>query len=85
MIIPSAFIGGGPDITDARYVRVRMQHSLIEMPQNDFQSRRDDPRVGFFMQQVTDQTSISPVPYRDMINHWRLVKKRSERCSQRAC
>jgi hypothetical protein len=72
---PSAFIGGGPDITDARYVRVRMQHSLIEMPQNDFQSRRDDPRVGFFMQQVTDQTSISPVPYRDMINHWRLVKK----------
>ncbi len=33
---PMAFVPGGPDITDARYVRVRMQHSLIEMPQNNF-------------------------------------------------
>ena len=72
---PNTLVGGGPDITDARYIRVRMQHSLIEMPQNDFKSRRDDPRVGFFMQQITDQTSISPVPYRDMINHWYLKKK----------
>ncbi len=72
---PNTLVGGGPDITDARYIRVRIQHSLIEMPQNDFKSRRDDPRVGFFIQQVTDQTSISPVPYRDMINHWYLKKK----------
>jgi hypothetical protein len=46
-------LAGSPDITDARYVRVRMQHSFIEMPKNDFVSRRDDPRVGYFMQQVT--------------------------------
>ena len=72
---PGAFISGGPDITDPRYVRVRMQHSLIEMPQNDFRPRADDPRVGYFMQQVNDQTSISPVPYKDMINRWHLVKK----------
>lgn len=72
---PNAFISGGPDITDPRYVRVRMQHSLIEMPQNNFRPRADDPRVGYFMQQVTDQTSISPVPYKDMINRWNLVKK----------
>lgn len=72
---PSPLAGGGPDITDARYVRVRMQHSLIEMPKNDFRPRRDDPRVGYFMQQVTDQTSITPVPYKDMINRWSLVKK----------
>jgi hypothetical protein len=72
---PNAFVGGGPDITDARYVRVRMQHSLIEMPKNDFKARRDDPRVGFFGQQVTDQTSISATPYRDIINRWNLVKK----------
>ncbi|MBL7744398.1 MAG: zinc-dependent metalloprotease [Chitinophagaceae bacterium] len=72
---PNALVGGGPDITDARYVRVRMQHSLIEMPKNDFRPRRDDPRIGYFMQQVTDQTSISPVPYKDMINRWSLVKK----------
>ncbi len=72
---PTALVQGGPDITDARYIRVRMQHSLIEMPQNDFKPRRDDPRVGYFMQQVTDQTSISPVPFKDMINRWYLKKK----------
>jgi hypothetical protein len=72
---PAPLVNGGTSITDNRYVRVRMQHSLIEMPKNDFRPRRDDPRVGFFMQQVTDQTSISPVPYKDMINRWNLVKK----------
>jgi len=72
---PSAFVGN-PDVTDPRYVRVRMQHSLIEMPQNNnFKPRRDDPRVGYFMEQVTDQTSISPVPYKDIIHRWNLVKK----------
>lgn len=72
---PNASVSGGPDITDPRYVRVRMQHSLIEMPDNNFRPRRDDPRIGYFMQQVTDQTSLSPVPYKDMINRWNLVKK----------
>lgn len=72
---PAPFVNGGTNITDNRYVRVRMQHSLIEMPKNNFTPRRDDPRVGYFMQQVTDQTSISPVPYKDMINRWNLVKK----------
>jgi hypothetical protein len=72
---PAPYNSGTTDITDARYVRVRMQHSLIEMPQNDFRPRRDDPRVGYFMQQINDQTSISPVPYKDIINRWNLKKK----------
>lgn len=72
---PSAFAGGGADITDPRYVRVRMQHSFIEMPDNDFRGRRDDPRIGYFFQQKTNQTSISPVPYKDVINRWNLKKK----------
>lgn len=72
---PMATVDGGPDITDDRYVRVRMQHSLIEMPKNDFRPRLDDPRVGYFSEQVTDQTSISPVPYRDIIHRWNLQKK----------
>lgn len=72
---PMAFAAGGADITDARYVRVRMQHSLIEMPQNNFIPRADDPRVGFFNQAVNDQTSIKAVPYKDMINRWHLKKK----------
>jgi hypothetical protein len=52
-----------------------MQHSLIEMPENGFHSRRDDPRVGYFSQFVNNQTSISPVPYKDIIHRWNLVKK----------
>ncbi len=72
---PMAMVSGGKDITDPRYVRVRMQHSLIEMPENNFRPRMDDPRVGYFTQQVTNQTSISPVPYKDKINRWNLVKK----------
>lgn len=72
---PMAFVPGGPDITDARYVRVRMQHSLIEMPQNNFTPRADDPRVGYFSQTVNDQTSIKATPFKDMINRWHLKKK----------
>lgn len=72
---PNAFASGGADITDPRYVRVRMQHSLIAMPENTFRGRRDDPKVGYFMQQKTNQTSVSPVPYKDVINRWNLKKK----------
>lgn len=68
-------IAGFPDVVDPRYVRVRMQHSFIEMPKNNFRPRIDDHRIGYFTQQVTDQTSIKPTPYRDMINRWNLVKK----------
>ena len=72
---PAPMVNGGPAITDPRYIRVRMQHSLIEMPQNDFRPRMDDPRIGYFSQQVTDQTSISAVPYKDKIHRWNLQKK----------
>ncbi len=72
---PAPYNSGTSDITDARYVRVRMQHSLIAMPQNDFRARRDDPRVGYFSQFINDQTSISTVPYKDIIHRWHLKKK----------
>ena len=72
---PAPFNGGGKDITDARYVRVRMQHSLIEMPKSDYRPRRDDPRIGYFMQERNDQTSRNVVPYKDVINRWNLKKK----------
>ena len=75
---PAPLNGGGADITDARYVRVRMQHTFLEVPQNNFKPRIDDPRIGYFGQQITDQTSISPTPYRDLINKWYLTKKDSK-------
>lgn len=72
---PQTLADGGPDVADPRYVRVRMQHSFIAMPKNDFVPRRDDPRVGYFTEERNDQTSISPVPYKDMIHRWDLKKK----------
>ncbi|HEV8283526.1 MAG TPA: zinc-dependent metalloprotease [Chitinophagaceae bacterium] len=72
---PTPFNGGGKDITDARYNRIRFQHSFLEMPNNDFRPRRDDPRVGYFMQEVENLTSIKVADYKDMINRWNLIKK----------
>lgn len=72
---PMPFNGGGKDITDARYVRVCIQHSFIEMPQNDYRPRRDDPRVGYFISEVNDQTSMSVTPFRDVIHRFHLKKK----------
>ncbi|HEX6180814.1 MAG TPA: zinc-dependent metalloprotease [Chitinophagaceae bacterium] len=72
---PMPINGGGKDITDARYVRVCMQHSFIEMPENDYRPRMDDPRVGFFISEVNDQTSNSATPFRDFIRRWHLKKK----------
>ncbi len=66
---------GSRAVTDARNVSITVQHSLIEVPQNNFQPRFDDPRVGYFMQQVNDMTSTEAVTYRDIINRWDLQKK----------
>ncbi|MDH5630827.1 MAG: DUF5117 domain-containing protein, partial [Gammaproteobacteria bacterium] len=72
---PKPMAGGGSEITDVRTVSIKMQHSFIEIPENDFKSRRDDARVGYFTQQVDDLSSDSWTPYRDVINRWHLVKK----------
>ncbi len=72
---PAPLNYGDNSITDARYVRVKMQHSLIEMPKNDYKPRFDDPRVGFFTQRMDDMTSTKAAPYHDVINRWHLVKK----------
>jgi len=72
---PVPMNNGGKDITDARYVRVKMQHSFLEVPKNDFRPRRDDPRVGYFGGEVDNLTSSSPTPYKDFISRWNLKKK----------
>ncbi|HSC55412.1 MAG TPA: zinc-dependent metalloprotease [Phnomibacter sp.] len=72
---PMPFNQGGKDITDARFNKVKLQHSFLEVPVNNFKARRDDPRVGYFGSEVDDLTSLSPTPYKDIINRWNLVKK----------
>ncbi|MEM7162522.1 MAG: zinc-dependent metalloprotease [Bacteroidota bacterium] len=66
---------GSQSLTDGRFVNVTFHQSLIAVPDNDYEARRDDPRVGYFMTTVTDLTSEAVTPYRDMIHRWHLVKK----------
>jgi hypothetical protein len=75
---PSAFIRGGAEVTDPRAVSIVYQHSFIAVPENDFKARRDDQRVGYFTEQVTDMTSYAAAPYKDIIHRWNLVKKDPE-------
>lgn len=72
---PAPTAGGSDGVTDPRNVTIRLQHSLIEMPDNDFQPRVDDARVGYFFDRQTDMLSTSATPYRDLINRWHLVKR----------
>jgi hypothetical protein len=71
----SPVVRGSGAVTNARYVSIVVQHSLIEMPENDYKPRYDDPRVGYFFTRLTDLTSTSATPYRDMIDRWHLKKK----------
>jgi hypothetical protein len=72
---PKPLVGGSDAVTDPRNISIRALHSLIEMPDNDYQPRPADPRLGSFNQQITDLTSNEAAPYRDVINRWHLVKQ----------
>lgn len=72
---PSVLNGGSEAVSDGRNVSIKVFHSLVAMPENDFEVRYDDPRVGYFTQQVDDQTSTKSITYRDLINRWNLKKK----------
>ena len=72
---PAPVVPGSDAVADSRYVSATLQHSFIAMPENDYQPRRDDPRMGYFTTRRTDQTSPSSAPWRDLIRRWHLVKK----------
>lgn len=68
-------VSGGSEIADQRYTTLSIQHAFVKAPENDFQPRRDDPRVGYFSQQFDDLTTHETANYRDVINRWDLQKK----------
>lgn len=67
--------GTSAAVTDRRSVTIKFQHSFIEIPDNDYQPRYDDPRVGYFHTQQDDKVSTSATPYRDLVHRWDLVKQ----------
>ncbi|MGE5944301.1 MAG: zinc-dependent metalloprotease, partial [Flavobacteriales bacterium] len=72
---PSVLNNGSNALADGRNVSIKVYHSLLAIPKNDYEVRFDDPRVGYFTTQVEDQTSTSSIPYRDLIHRWHLKKK----------
>ena len=72
---PSVLNGGSQAVTDGRNVSIKVFHSLIAMPDNDYTPRFDDPRVGYFTTEVNDQTATNSAPYKDLVHRWNLVKK----------
>lgn len=66
---------GSSAIADPRSITISLQHSFIEMPDNDYQPRRDDARVGYFTQEFDEMTNPEWAPWGDVINRWNLVKQ----------
>ncbi len=75
---PAPVVRGREEVTDSRAVSIQVQHTFVAMPDNDFEPRRDDYRVGYFTTRITDLTTRSNTPYRDLIRRWHLVKKNPE-------
>lgn len=72
---PYPIVGGSEAVTNPRYTSMTIQHSFLSLPDNDYQPRYEDSRVGYFVNYTTDLTSESVTPYKDKIKRWHLVKK----------
>ena len=44
---PSVLNGGSNAVTDGRNVSIKVFHTFMNMPENDYTIRMDDPRVGY--------------------------------------
>ncbi len=71
--------GGSVDaVADKRYTFISARHLFVEMPDDKFEPRIADQRIGYFSEKVTDLSSYDSYPARDLMNRWRLVKKNPE-------
>jgi len=62
-------------VTDPRYLSVTGRHIFIKMPDEGYEPRVNDHRVGYFVNKSTDLTSYENYPNFALINKWRLIKK----------
>ncbi|QMU65701.1 MAG: DUF5117 domain-containing protein [Flavobacteriaceae bacterium] len=72
---PGVLNRGSRAVTDGRNVSIKVFHTFMNMPEDGYEMRMDDPRVGYFLTQINDMTSAETVNYKDLIHRWRLVKK----------
>ncbi len=62
-------------VTDPRYLSVTARHIFIKMPDDRFEPRINDHRIGYFVNRSTDLTSYENFANFALINKWRLIKK----------
>ena len=60
---------------DSRNNSISLRFSFINYPENNFETRIEDQRIGFFSERKTNLTSTDITPYEDLINKWHLEKK----------
>ncbi|MEL0656859.1 zinc-dependent metalloprotease [Pseudoalteromonas issachenkonii] len=72
---PSPTVRGSNAVSDPRSVSVKVQHSFVALPNNNYAPRMDDARIGYFTNQFDQMTSTDWAPYEDVIKRWDLQKK----------
>ena len=61
---------------DARTITVREHHSFVQLPEQGYEPREGDPRVGYFGSEFQDfSRPFNQQIERVLVNRWRLVKK----------
>ncbi|TMO01338.1 zinc-dependent metalloprotease [Pseudoalteromonas sp. S558] len=71
----SPTVRGSNAVSDPRSVSVKVQHSFVSLPENNYVPRMDDARIGYFTNQFDQMTSTDWAPYEDIIKRWDLQKK----------
>ena len=60
---------------DSRNNSISLRFSFINYPENNFETRVENQRIGFFSERKTNLSSTDITPYEDLINKWHLEKK----------
>jgi hypothetical protein len=63
------------EVADPKVFSIKVFHTFMDVPDDGYKPRMDDPRVGYFTTEINDMTTTKPVNYRDFIHRWRLIKK----------
>jgi hypothetical protein len=64
------------EVADPRVFSIKVFHTFMSLPDNQYEPRMNDQRVGYFVTKTNDMTTTNTVKYRDFIHRWRLIKKK---------
>ena len=71
-------VSAGPVLAHDKSVSFKFQHTFLRVPENNYEKRKADPRVGYFSSKQNNMTTTDVTPYRDFIHRWNLKKKNPE-------